>query len=137
MEKYYGKYLISDDKNCIQNNCVYDMLINTYWANNRSKEVIEKSIVNSLCFGVYIDNKQIGFARCVTDYSVLYYLCDVVIEKAYRGQGLGKQLIQFITEHEKMKSLIGLLGTNDAHKLYEKFGFMLNQKNSMYRYPKQ
>ena len=128
-------YLISDDKNLMNLDRVHVMLSNTYWAKNRSKEAIQKSIENSLCFGVYKDNLQIGFARCVTDYSVLYYLCDVTIEEKYRGQGLGKALMKCIIEHEFLAPLLGLLGTENARGLYEQFGFKVSQGTDMFRFP--
>ncbi|MDR1002088.1 MAG: GNAT family N-acetyltransferase [Oscillospiraceae bacterium] len=135
MEKFYGDFRISDNQHDIQFERVCEMLADTYWAKNRPKESIKTSIIHSLCFGVYLGQKQIGFARCVTDYSVLYYLADVVIDKAYRGQGLGTQLLLSIIEHETLVSLLGKLGTNDAHSFYEKFGFKRNRDTSMCRYP--
>lgn len=134
MNMYFREFLISDDSNLIQLDCVCEMLSNTYWANNRSQEAIKKSIENSLCFGVYKDNIQIGFARCVTDYAVLYYLCDVTIDKKYRGQGLGKALMKCITEHELLVPLLGLLGTENAQGLYEQFGFKISQGTNMYKW---
>jgi ribosomal protein S18 acetylase RimI-like enzyme len=135
MNMYFGEFLISDDNNLVQLDRVYEMLSNTYWANNRSQEAIKKSIENSLCFGVYKDNIQIGFARCVTDYAVLYYLCDVTIDEKYRGQGLGKALMKCITEHELLVPLLGLLGTENAQGLYEQFGFKISQGTNMYKWP--
>jgi GNAT superfamily N-acetyltransferase len=135
MNRTYGDYWLSDNKQKIQIEKVCEMLATTYWANNRSKETIAKSIKNSLCFGIYKDNIQIGFARCVTDYATMYWLGDVIIDEKYRGQGLGKILIKSITEHEKLAPLIGLLGTRDAHGLYEKFGFVKNQGTSMGKSP--
>ena len=125
------RYLISDDKSLIQTGRVFELLSNTYWAKDRTKEAVQKSIDNSLCFGVYLDNLQIGFARCITDYATIYYLCDVVIAEKHRGQGLGKALTKFITEHKSLAALMGVLGTKDAHGLYEQFGFMRDQ--GMYR----
>jgi GNAT superfamily N-acetyltransferase len=76
-----------------------------------------------------------GFARVVTDYGVLYYLCDVVVDENYRGQGLGKVLVEAIIEHEKLADLLGLLATKDAHSLYEKFGFQRDIKGTAMRKP--
>lgn len=136
MELNYGEFLISDDKTLIQTNSVYELLSNTYWAKKRSKETVEKSIENSLCFGIYKDRDLIGFARCVTDYAVMYWLADVIIDEKYRGHGLGKALIKSITEHEKLINLVGLLATKDAHGLYEQFGFQKDQGASMRKPPK-
>jgi GNAT superfamily N-acetyltransferase len=128
-----GNYLISDDKNLIQSDKVFEMLSKTYFAKERTKDIVQKSIDNSLCFGIYIDNMQVGFARCITDFSTTYYLCDVVVDEKHRGQGLGKALTKYITEHEALATAMGVLGTEDAHGLYEKYGFMRDQ--GMYRPP--
>jgi GNAT superfamily N-acetyltransferase len=126
-----GNYLISDDKSLLQPERIYETLRNTYFAKNRSWDTISKAIERSLCFGVYCGGAQVGFARCFTDYAVTYYLCDVVIDEKHRGQGLGKALVKFITEHELLAPLMGVLGTEDAHGLYEKFGFKRDE--GMYR----
>jgi len=129
----HDNYLISDNKNIIQSDRVFEMLSSTYFAKNRAKDIIGKSIKNSMCFGVYLDNIQVGFARCITDYATIYYLCDVVIDEKHRGQGLGKALTKFITQHESLATAMGVLGTEDAHGLYEKFGFMRDR--GMYKPP--
>jgi len=116
-------YIISDDKALIQADLAYELLSKTYWGKTRTSDAVETSIENSLCFGIYKDGVMVGFARCVTDYAVLYYLCDVVINENYRGQGLGKVLVKAITEHEKLSHLLALLDTNDAHDFYKQFGF--------------
>lgn len=131
----YGEFCISDDKNLIQIDKVHELLAKTYWASNRSKVVIQKSIENSLCFGIYKDNVQIGFARCVTDYAFMYWLGDVIIDEKYRGQGLGKALMKCIKEHEYLVSLVGFLNTKDAHGLYEQFGFQNDQGTAMRKPP--
>lgn len=137
METYFGDFFISDSKDLIQINRVYELLSDTYWADTRPRDAIQKSIENSLCFGVYKDVIMVGFARCVTDYAVLYYLCDVVIDKEFRGKGLGKALMKAITEHEMMSPLLGLLGTRDAHGLYEQFGFKRAEGSSMRKSPEK
>jgi len=122
-----GEYVISDDKSLLQMERIFELLSKTYFAQNRPKDIIQKSVENSLCFGLYYHNKQVGFARCFTDYAVTYYLCDVVIEEEYRGRGLGKALVKAVTEHECLVPLMGVLGTRDAHGLYEKFGFICDE----------
>ena len=119
----FHDYIISDDKALMQADVAYELISKTYWGKTRTNDIVKTSIENSLCFGVYKDHVMIGFARCVTDYAVLYYLCDVVINENYRGQGLGKALIKAVTEHEKLAHLLALLDTNDAHGLYRQFGF--------------
>lgn len=123
MELSFGEYKISTDKELISVDRVAELLHQTYWAYHRSKEIIKVSIKNSLCFGVYHHEKMIGFARVVTDYATMYWLCDVVIDPEHRGKGLGKQLIKYISEMDELKEFIGILATRDAHGLYEKYGF--------------
>jgi len=107
------------------------MLSKTYWAKYRPKEIIKTLVDNSLCFGIYKDGIMVGFARCVTDYAALYYLCDVVVDEKHRGKGLGKALVKTISEHEKLTLLLGLLDTNDAHDLYAQFGFKPSSETAM------
>lgn len=94
-----------------------------YWAIGRSREVVEKSIANSRNFGVYDGDRQIGFARVVTDYATFAWLCDVFIDGAYRGQGLGKQLVETVVAHPDLQGMRNfLLATRDAHALYRHYG---------------
>ncbi|HYF84310.1 MAG TPA: GNAT family N-acetyltransferase [Clostridia bacterium] len=126
MEQTYGKYLISTEKSLLSVDTVYDFLVNkAYWAKYRTKEQIEKSIKNSLCFGVYDAGRQVGFARAVTDYSVMYWLCDVFVDEEYRGQGIGKFLVEFIVNHPDLMHLNGTLCTKDAQGLYQRYGFVV------------
>jgi GNAT superfamily N-acetyltransferase len=133
MESFFGEFKISDNKGLISVNRVWDLLQKSYWANQRSKEKIAASIKNSLCFGVYDKEKMIGFARVVTDYATMYWLCDVIIDEEYRGNGLGKKLIECITEMEELKGMFGILATRDAHGLYEKYGFKREPEKYMRR----
>lgn len=123
MESSFGEYQISTNKELITLDRVTELLQNTYWAHHRSKETIEASLKNSICFGVYHHQKMVGFARVVTDHATMYWLCDVVIDPEYRGNGLGKKLIESITEMDDLKGMFGILATRDAHGLYEKYGF--------------
>lgn len=94
-----------------------------YWAIGRSRAVVEKSLANSLCFGVYDGARQIGFARVVTDYATFAWLCDVFIDAAYRGYGLGKQLVEAVITHPELQGLRNfILATRDAHELYRRYG---------------
>ncbi|MGM7721620.1 GNAT family N-acetyltransferase [Metabacillus sp. Hm71] len=126
---------ISDDKSLLNIETIYDFMQRSYWANKRPKEKIKKSIENSLCYGVYYGGKQVGFARVVTDWATMYYLCDVFIDEEYRGQGIGKKLIEEILNCEDLKNLFGYLGTKDAHTLYEQYDFIREQEKVMTRIP--
>ncbi len=116
---------ISTDKDKLDINIIYNYLSKeSYWAQNRSIDIIKKSIENSLCFGVYRDNSQIGFARIVTDYAIFAWVMDVFILPEYQGKGYGKQLINTIMNHEQLQNLKRWgLNTNDAHGLYNQYGF--------------
>ncbi len=133
MESFFGKYKISNNKDLISIDGVCNLLSKSYWANKRSKERIEESIKNSICIGIYDKEKMIGFARIVTDYATMYWLCDVIIDEEYRGNGLGKKLIECITEMEELKGMFGILATHDAHGLYEKYGFKRETEKFMRR----
>lgn len=123
MERRIGTALISDDKNLLQIDRICALLKTSYWADERSRETIERSIANSLCFGVYQNGEQVGFARCVTDYATMYWLADVILDERVRGQGLGKALVDLIVSHELLQGLVGTLATRDAQGLYQRFGF--------------
>lgn len=116
---------ISTDKQKLDIQIIHNYLSKeSYWAKGRSMETVQRSIDNSLCFGVYTENKQVGFARVVTDYAVFAWLLDVFILPEYQGKGYGKKLMQTIMTHEKLQGLRRWgLGTDDAHELYKQFGF--------------
>lgn len=90
---------------------------------SRTKETIEKSVKNSLSFGLYDGDKQIGFARVVSDKAIFSWVLDVVIEESYRGKGLGQWLLDCILEHPEIKQTAFALATKDAHDFYKKFNF--------------
>lgn len=123
MEHSVGEFLISDDKERLQIERIFALLQTSYWANERSKETIQKTIENSLCFGIYFEKEQIGFARCVSDYATTFLLMDVIIDNRFRGKGLGKALVRTVISHEKLRGLSGMLATRDAHGLYAQYGF--------------
>ena len=116
--------LLSTDKSKLDITTIHNFLKASYWAKDVPISVVEKSISNSLCFGVYELDKQIGFARVISDYATFACLFDVFILEAYRGQGLVKWLIKSILEHSALQNLrTWLLLTADAHELYRQFGF--------------
>jgi len=125
------QYYISTDTSKLNKKIIADFLQNeSYWANKRSIDTIEKSIANSLCFGVYTyHEQQIGFARVVSDFAVFAWIMDLFILKEHRKKGLGKLLMEEIINHPNLQNLQRWgLGTNDAHGLYQKFGFRIIAK---------
>jgi N-acetylglutamate synthase-like GNAT family acetyltransferase len=119
-----GKFVISTDKERIDLGIVHGFLAESYWAKGIPREVVARSIENSLCFGVYGYGKQVGFARVITDYATYAYIGDVFVLESYRGDGLGKWLMECIMRHPWLQGLRRWsLATMDAHGLYAKFGF--------------
>jgi N-acetylglutamate synthase-like GNAT family acetyltransferase len=124
IETQHGQFTISTDPNRLDIDAICEFLKRAYWANTRPRERTERAIKNSLVFGVYDGDKQIGMARVVSDYSIFAYLCDVFIDEDYRAHGLGKWLIQTIMEHPDLKEMRRwVLVTSDAHGLYKQYGF--------------
>lgn len=127
----YDNYEISDDKALLDLDIIYNLLKPTYWANDRSKETIKQSIDHSFSFGVYVEGKQIGFARVISDQAVFSWILDVVIDPAYQGRGIGSSLIHCILEHPQLKNTKFALATKDAQPFYETFNF--TERTSMVR----
>ena len=125
MEITENGFIYSDDTSLIDANAVHRYLSeDSYWAKGIPLATVKKSIENSLCFGIYKDGQQVGFARWITDRATFAYLCDVYVEKDFRGQGLSKKLMSLMMFHPDLQGLRGYhLGTLDAHGLYEQFGF--------------
>jgi GNAT superfamily N-acetyltransferase len=125
MEIEENGFVFSDDKRLLDVVAIHDYLSNlSYWAKGIPLEIVQRSVDNSLCFGIYNDMKQVGFARWITDKAVFGWLADVYILEAYRGQGLSKKLMSFMLFHPDLQGLRRyMLGTLDAHGLYEQFGF--------------
>jgi GNAT superfamily N-acetyltransferase len=124
LELQNGLFDLSTDPARLDVEAIYAFLSHSYWAMARPRAMIEKSIRNSLCFGIYHSQSQIGFARVVTDCATFGYLADVYILEPYRGQGLGHWLIETILSHPELKELRRWsLATRDAHPLYRQFGF--------------
>lgn len=132
-------FYISNEKEKIQIERVKNLLQQTYWAQDRSEELIRISIENSECYGAYLNatNQQIAFARAVTDCASVYYICDVVVDEKYRGMGIGKELIHAIVSEERFMHMRGVLATADAHGLYEKYGFVKDAERFMSKGPKR
>ncbi len=119
-------YYISAEASDMDLEVIHSFLCRSYWAKGIPKELVRKSMQNSLCFGVFTSSKaQVGFARVVTDSSVIGYLGDVFVLEPHRKRGLGKWLMETVMSHPDLQGLRRiLLATLDAHALYEKFGFV-------------
>lgn len=121
-----GEYLINTDRSRLDVALIHNFLSNeSYWAAGRSVEVVKRSIDNSLCFGIYRNTQQDGFARVVTDFATFAWLADVFIVSEHRGHGLAKWLMEVILAHPELQGFRRwVLATKDAHSLYTRFGFI-------------
>ena len=131
MEIMFKDYVITDSKQRMQLDVITELLRDTYWAKKWSIETIKMAMDNSICFGVFLQNKQIAYARCVTDYSTMYWLCDVVVDKKYRHNGIGNMLVKTITNYNILSPLMGILSSNHSKELYMKYGFKLSTNGFM------
>ena len=140
MSEYYEasseEYIISTDPSLLHVDIIYNYLSKeSYWAKDIPRNIVERSIGNSLCFGLYEKSKQIGFARLVTDKATFAYLADVFILEEYRGKGLAKWLMETIQAHPELQGLRRwMLGTRDAHGLYEQLGWTVLDEDTRKRF---
>jgi len=119
-------YEISTDRSRLDVGLIHSFLSSSYWAQGIPRKIVEKSIANSLCFGAFLGARQVGFARVISDFSSIAYVADVFVVTEHRGRGIARRLIQAIIDHPELQGLRRiLLATQDAHGLYEKFGFQL------------
>jgi GNAT superfamily N-acetyltransferase len=117
-------YTISSDPKRLDLDAICAFLARAYWAQDRPRSVTERAVRHSLCFGLYDGERQIGFTRVVTDCATFAWLCDVFVEEAYRGRGLGHWLVETTLSHPDLQGFRRwLLATRDAHELYRQFGF--------------
>ena len=104
---------------------IHAYLSRSYWAQGIPRDVVAKAIAGSLCFGIFENEQQVGFARVTTDRATFAYLCDVYVLEDHRGRGLATWLMEAVVAHPDLQGLRRfLLATRDAHHLYEKFGFV-------------
>jgi len=129
-------YTISTDKQLLDITVIHGYLSQeSYWAQHIPVETVQRSIDNSLCFGIYHQQQQIGFARLITDKATFAYMADVFILPEHRGKGLSKWLIQYMLAYPEVQGLRGwMLGTRDAHTLYEQFGWKRFTEEQVARY---
>jgi len=126
-------FTISTDRLRLDMRSVHKFLETAPWSNGITLEIVERSIANSFCFGVFEGNAQVGFARVVTDFATFAYVCDFFILEPYRGRGLAKWLITSILECPEIKKLRRCcIVTHEAHGLYRAMGFMSAQRPEAY-----
>ncbi|MGH9873536.1 MAG: GNAT family N-acetyltransferase [Pyrinomonadaceae bacterium] len=121
-----GDYLISTDRSRLDVELIHEFISKTsYWGQGRSLEVVQRSLDNSLNFGLYKNTEQLGFARVVTDYATFAWIADVFVLPEHRGQGLSKWLMEVMLSHPRLQGFRRwVLATKDAHSLYERYGFI-------------
>ena len=119
-----NEYEITTDRARLDIGFIHEFLANTYWARGIPRSVVERSIQNSLAFGAFHGQRQVGFGRVITDFATFAYIGDVFVVPEHRGRGLAKLLMRAILSHPDLQGLRRLLlATRDAHGLYEQFGF--------------
>ncbi|HWW15245.1 MAG TPA: GNAT family N-acetyltransferase [Candidatus Dormibacteraeota bacterium] len=125
MEYRHGEFVISTDRGRLSLDVIHGFLTNCYWAKGIPREVVARSIEHALCFGIYDgEGAQVGFARVISDFATIAYVGDVFVLETHRGRGLGKWLMQCITQHPALQGLRRwILTTRDAHGLYSQVGF--------------
>jgi len=115
---------ISTDPARIDVDLVHGFLSASYWAQGRSRETVERSIANSICFGAYASGRQAAFGRAVTDRAVFAYLADIFVVPELRGRGIAKALVRAILDHPDVAGLKIMLRTRDTQGFYAQFGFV-------------
>jgi GNAT superfamily N-acetyltransferase len=117
-------YEFSTDAARLDIDAIHAFLTQSYWSPGIPRATVARAIANSLCFGVFWQGQQVGFARVVTDKTTFAYLCDVYVLDAHRGHGLAKRLMEHVTKHPDLQGLRRMmLATRDAHGLYAQYGF--------------
>lgn len=127
----FGEYVLTADKKKVDLDYVYNLLcVPSRYSTGLPLERFPLVIENSVCFCVYYQGKQVGFSRVITDFSEFASLWDVFIDDAHRGKGVGKALMKYIMEHTQLRGVFRwFLMTEDAHGLYQKYGFKTEAYN--------
>lgn len=130
-EQMFGEYTLSADKKKLDLNYIYNLLcVPSRYSTGVPPERYALILEHSVCFGVYHQGKQVGFSRVITDYSEFASLWDVFIDEGHRKQGLGKEVMKYLLEHPQLKGIFRwFLMTEDAHGLYQKYGFKTEAYN--------
>lgn len=127
----FGEYTLTATKKNLDLTYVYNLLcVPSRYSTGLPSERFPLVIKNSVCFGVFHQGKQVGFARVITDFSEFASLWDVFIDEEHRSKGVGKQLMKYVLEHPRLKGIFRwFLMTEDAHGLYQKYGFKTEAYN--------
>jgi GNAT superfamily N-acetyltransferase len=137
MEWRRDEYVISTDRERLDLDVIHQFLSEeAYWSPGVARERVERSIEHSICFGLYHGSEQAGFARAVTDRAAFAWLADVFVLPGHRGRGLGVWLVETVLSHPDLERLRLMLGTADAHSLYERYGFRPVEPGRMMERPK-
>ena len=119
-----ARFTVSTDRAKLDRGAIHEFLTGSYWAKGIPREIVDRSIEGSLCFGLFEDARQVGFARVITDSATFAYLADVYVLESLRGRGLATWLMECILAHPGLAGLRRwMLVTRDAHPLYRKVGF--------------
>ncbi|HXA96626.1 MAG TPA: GNAT family N-acetyltransferase [Candidatus Dormibacteraeota bacterium] len=123
-ELHHGDILVTTDPARLDIETVHGFLTRSYWAEGIPREVVERSIRHSICFGAFEGDRQVGFARVISDRATFAYVADVFVLPSHRGRSIGKRLMACITSHPELQNLrLWTLFTRDAHGLYRQHGF--------------
>ena len=124
MEEKFAEFLITDQKDRFDLKAIHSFLTQSYWARGRDLKTVKATVENSYCVGLFMAGRQIGFARVITDYQTLGYLCDVFVLPEFQGQGLGKKMVRFALDSPELQQVKKfMLATKDAHSFYRTLGF--------------
>jgi len=123
MEWRHGDYVLTDDRSRMELDAVMGLLATSYWAKDRPRAVMAKAMEHSVCLGLLLGTELVGFARGVTDHATFTWVCDVVVQAAHRGRGLGSWMMRCYLEHPGLQAASYHLRTKDAQGLYEPLGF--------------
>ncbi|RYZ95479.1 MAG: N-acetyltransferase [Moraxellaceae bacterium] len=133
MNWFKDQFCVTCDLEKLDFSVITAFLEGSYWARGIPSATVEKSLKGSLCFALLDGERQIGFARVISDYATVAYLGDVFVLPEYRGRGLSKWLLQCVIDHPELQGLRRwILATNDAHELYKKYGFTALKKPEMF-----
>ena len=124
MEWKRDGFTVSTDKDRLDRGVIHEFLRGSYWAKGIPRELVDRSIENSLCFGLYDGEALVGFTRVITDKATFGYLSDVFVLESHRGRGLATWFMEVVLAHPDLQGIRRwMLATADAHGLYRKVGF--------------